>query len=162
MPERWLWSTRPVSAVYASLIAVFGTLLGSFSTYLFQQRTAVRMEASAREELLRQERLAAYSTFATAVTDLKRGVVAALLRRSDPDEHRVALSEADRLGALAEAARFRLLLVSGRPEPLADAAFAHIATLGDATDEGDLKAAEADFEAAVSAFILDASKRLAI
>ena len=120
------------------------------------------MEASAREELLRQERLAAYSTFVTAVTDLKRGVVAALLRRSDPDEHSVALSEVDRLGALAEAARFRLLLVSGRPEPLADAAFAHIATLGDATDEGDLKAAEADFEAAVSAFIFDASERLAI
>ncbi len=99
--------------------------------------------------------------FATAVTELKRGVVAAWLRRSDPDEHRLALAEADRLGAFAEAARFRLLLVSGRPEPLADAAFAHMDMLGSAAGLAELKAAEADFGAAVSAFILDASERLA-
>jgi hypothetical protein len=37
-----------------------------------------------------------------------------------------------------------------------------MATLGGATDEEELKAAEASFEAAVSAFIFDASKRLAI
>lgn len=156
-----MWSTHPVSAVYASLIAVFGTLLGSVSTYLFQQRTAVRAEVSACEERLRQERLAACGAFATAVTELKRGVVAAWLRRSDPGEHRLALAEADRLGAFAEAARFRLLLVSGRPEPLAGAAFAHMDTLGSAAGLAELKAAEADFEAAVSAFILDASERLA-
>lgn len=127
-----MWSTHPLSAVFASLIAVVGTLLGSLSTFLFQQRTAVRAEVSAREERLRQERLAAYSAFAAAVTELKRGVVAAWLRRSDPGGHGVAPAEADRLGAFAEAARFRLLLVSGRPEPLADAAFAHMDTLGGA------------------------------
>jgi hypothetical protein len=136
-----MWSTHTVSAVYASLIAVFGTLLGSVSTYLFQQRTGA---------------------FAAAVTELKRGVVAAWLRRSDPDGHRLALAEADRLGAFAEAARFRLLLMSGRPEPLADAAFAHMDTLGSAAGLAELKAAEADFEAAVSAFILDVSERLAV
>jgi hypothetical protein len=78
-PERRLWSTHPVSAVFASLIAVVGTLLGSLSTFLFQQRTAVRAEVAVREERLRQERLAAYSAFAAAVTELKRGVVAAWL-----------------------------------------------------------------------------------
>lgn len=156
-----MWSTHPVSAVYASLIAVFGTLLGSLSTYLFQHRTAERAQASAREERLRQERLAACSEFAAAVTKLKTGVVAAWLRRADRDEHRTALAEADRLGSLAEAARFRLLLVSGRPEPLADAAFGYMGTLRSASDLPTLKAAEADFGAAVSAFIMDASQRLA-
>jgi len=124
-----MWSTYPVSAAYTSLIAVFGTLLGSLSTYQFQQRTAARAEASAREERLRQERLAACSEFAAAVTKLKAGVVAAWLRRADRDEHRTALAEADRLGSLAEAAWFRLLLVSGRPEPLADTAFRYMETL---------------------------------
>ncbi|GAA3510388.1 hypothetical protein FHR32_003726 [Streptosporangium album] len=37
--------------------------------------------------------------------------------------------------ALAEAARFRLRLVSGQPEPLADAAFAHMDALRGATDQ---------------------------
>ncbi|MFJ2032795.1 hypothetical protein [Streptosporangium sp. NPDC087985] len=47
----------------------------------------------------------------------------------------LALAEADRLGTLAEAARFRLRLVSGQPEPLADAAFAHMDALRGATDQ---------------------------
>jgi hypothetical protein len=143
------------------LIAVSATLPGSFGTYIFQQRSAVRAEVSAREERLRQERLAACGAFATAVTEFICGVVAAWLRRSDPGEHRLALAEADRLGTFAEVAQFRLLLVSGRPEPLADAAFAHMDTLGSAAGLAELKAAEADFGAAVSAFILDASGRLA-
>ena len=147
-----------VSAVYASLIAVVGTLLGSLSTYLFQQRTA----AGARKERLRQDRVAACSEFAAAITNLKTGVVAAWLRRADRDEHRAALAEADRLGALAETARFRLLLVSGQPEPLADTAFGCMKTLRSASDLSALKAAEADFEAAVSAFIMDAYERFAM
>jgi hypothetical protein len=152
-----MWSTHSVSAVYASLIAVFGTLLGSLSTYLFQQRTA----AEARKDRLRQERLAACSEFAGAVTTLKTGVVAAWLRRGEPDKHRAALAEADRLGSLAEAAQFRLLLASGQPEPLAGTAFGYMKTLRTAPDLPALKAAEADFEAAVSAFILNAHQRFA-
>src|SRR5262249_5139287 len=152
-----MWSTHPVSAVYASLSAVFGTLLGSLSTYLFQQRTA----AGAREERLRQERVAACSEFAAAVTSLKTGVVAAWLRRADPDAYPAAQAEADRLGSLAEAARFRLLLVSGQLEPLANTAFEDMGTLRSASDLPALKAAEAEFEAAVSAFVIDAHKRFA-
>ncbi|MFD7446153.1 hypothetical protein [Streptomyces sp. NPDC059909] len=56
-----------------------------------------------------------------------------------------ALAEADRLGALAETARFRLQLVSDQPEPLADTAFAHIDALRDAVDLAELKAGEAEF-----------------
>lgn len=149
-----------MNAVLGSLIAVLGTLLGSFSTYLFQQRTAMRAEAVAREERLRQERLAAYSEFAAAVTELKRAVVAVWLRQSDAVDVNHALAEADRLGALAETARFRLQLVSGRPEPLANAAFAHMEALRGAADHVELKIREAEFEAAVSAFITAAAERL--
>jgi hypothetical protein len=156
-----MWSTHLVSAVYVSLIAVFGTLLGSISTYVFQERAAARAHASARQERLRQDRLAACSEFAAAVTKLKSGVVAAWLQRDDHDEHRIALAEADRLGSLTEAAWFRLLLVSGRPEPLAKTAFDYIETLRSASDLPMLEATEADFEAKVVAFIMDASQRLA-
>ncbi|MER7751695.1 hypothetical protein [Kitasatospora sp. NPDC097643] len=149
-----------MSAVLGSLIAVLGTLLGSFSTHLFQQRAAARTEAVAREELLRQERLAAYSGFAAAVTELKRAVVTGWLRRSDPAAFDLALAEADRLGAVAETARFRLQLVSGRPEPLADAAFACVGALRDAVDLAELRAREAEFEAAVAAFIAAAAASL--
>src|SRR5215471_18592766 len=145
-----LWSTHPVTAVYASLIAVFGTLLGSVSTYLLQQRGAAQAEASKHKERLRQDRLAACIEFATAVNELKRGVVAAWLRRKRPAAHRAAVAEADRLGSLAEAARFRLLLVSGQPEPLADAAFGYMGTLRNARHLSALKVTEVDFEAAVS------------
>ncbi|MEV4893224.1 hypothetical protein AB0K48_27955 [Nonomuraea sp. NPDC055795] len=148
-----------MSAVLGSLIAVLGTLLGSFSTYLFQQRTAVRAEAVARDERLRQERLAACVEFAAALSELKRGVVAVWLRRSDPAERDQARAEADRLGALAEAARFRLHLMSGRPDSHADAAFAHMDGLRDAADQAELKIREAEFEAAVSAFITAAAER---
>jgi hypothetical protein len=161
-----MWSTHPVSAVYASLIAVFGTLLGSLSTYLFQQRTAaearedrLRQEAEAREDRLRQERAAACSEFAAAVNKLKTGVVTAWLRRANPDEYPAALAEADRLGSLAEAARFRLLLVSGQPEPLAGTTFEYMGTLRSASDLPALKAAEAEFDAAVSAFVMNAHER---
>lgn len=156
-----MWSTHHVSAVYASLIAVFGTLLGSISTYAFQERAAARAQASARQEKLRQERLAACSEFGAAVTKLKSGVVAAWLQQDDLDKQRIALAEADRLGSLAEAAQFRLLLVSGRPGQLAKAAFDYIETLRGASDLPSLKAAEANFEAKVLAFIADASQRLA-
>ncbi|MFE3112087.1 hypothetical protein ACFXKJ_33025 [Kitasatospora indigofera] len=149
-----------MSAVLGSLIAVLGTLLGSFSTYVFQQRTAARTEASARAERLRLEHLAACSGFAAAVTELKRAVVTAWLRRSDPVELGLALAEADRLGALAETARFRLQLVSGQPEPLADTAFARLEALRGAVDLTELKSREAEFAAALAAFITAAAERL--
>src|SRR5262249_32497429 len=107
------------------------------------------------------DRLAACIEFATAVNELKRGVVAAWLRRKRPAAHRAAVAEADRLGSLAEAARFRLLLVSGQPEPLADAAFGDMGTLRNARPRSRLKVTEVDFEAAVSAFIREAHERSA-
>ncbi|GII30665.1 hypothetical protein Pmi06nite_41070 [Planotetraspora mira] len=139
---------------------MFGTLFGSFSTYLFQQRTVRRAEAGARQEWLRRERVAAYSEFAAALTELKRAIVAVWLSQSDAAAHMQLLDDADRLGALAETARFRLRLLSGGPEPLADTAFTHIDALRHASDRDELKIRENEFESAVSEFVTDASARL--
>jgi hypothetical protein len=87
--------------------------------------------------------------------------VAVWLRQGDPAKYPAARAEADRLGSLAEVARFRLLLVSGQPEPLADAAFEYMGTLRSASDLTALKEVEAEFEAAVPAFVMHAYERFA-
>jgi hypothetical protein len=71
-----------VSAFAASLIAVDGPFLGSFSTCWFQQRAARRSETVARQERLRLDRLTACSEFAAAVSDLRRSVVAVWFRKN--------------------------------------------------------------------------------
>lgn len=62
-----------MEVVATSLIAVLGTLLGSLLTYVFQRRTALRAEHFTRGERLRQERIEAYSAFAGALANLRRG-----------------------------------------------------------------------------------------
>lgn len=47
------WSTTDVNALLAGLIGVAATLLGSFTTYLFQSRTAERAQSFERDERLR-------------------------------------------------------------------------------------------------------------
>jgi hypothetical protein len=53
-----------MQGLLASVIAVVGTLLGFTVTYVFQRVNADRVERFARDERLRQERIAAYSGFA--------------------------------------------------------------------------------------------------
>ncbi|MGK5556743.1 hypothetical protein ACSNOI_34555 [Actinomadura kijaniata] len=152
-----------MNVVLGSLIAVAGTLLGSLSTHLFQQRATRRAEAAAREERMWRERLVACGEFATAATDLKRAVVAAWLRRGgEVAEHHAALAEADLLGAVAESARFRMLLVTDDPElrERAEVVLGHMGSLRDAADRAELQDREARFEADVSAFIAAAARLL--
>lgn len=133
-----------VSAVLLSLIAVAGTLLGSSTTYVFQRRTALHTEAAARRERLRQDRLQACGTFVAAVTEVKRAVITAWFRREvRDDERREAMTEADRMGAAAEGALIRLLLVNDDAElrRLADAVSGHIAVIRAAADKAELEAA---------------------
>jgi hypothetical protein len=112
-----MWSTTSVSA-----------LLGSFTTYLFQGRTAERAQSFERDERLRYEQVNACSAFASAMTELKRRLITMwFYQRRDAAgaDYLAARIECDRLGASAEAARFLVQLVSGDPEvmTLADAAF---------------------------------------
>lgn len=90
-------------------IAVAGTLLGTTVTYIFQRANAGRAERFARDERLRQERIAAHRGFARAVAEVRRGVISLWfgLQRStlgDP-ERNAAYTESDLLGAVAHHAQ---------------------------------------------------------
>ncbi|GHJ43429.1 hypothetical protein Cs7R123_07710 [Catellatospora sp. TT07R-123] len=152
-----------MDASIASAIAVVGTLLGSVITYLFQSRGTRRAEQYARSETLRRERLAAYSAFAGALTDLRRGVVTLWFRQQraphGDDAVREASLDADRLGAVAEHARFRLQLLAAdsRLVGLADAAFSSAGAIRQAVDRKELAEREGHFHDAVTAFITAAS-----
>ena len=134
-----------VAAWLTSLIAVTGTLLGSTITYLFQRSQAGRAEAVARSERLRQERIAAYSGFAGAITELRRGVITLWfhrLRQSDSADPELlaAFTEADRLGAAADHAQFRVQLLAGEGEliALAEATFDPIDSIRSAANRAEL------------------------
>ncbi|EMF50860.1 hypothetical protein [Streptomyces bottropensis] len=64
-----------METIIASGIAVLGTLLGSGLTLALQQRAADRSHELARREKLRQERLDAYSVYAGALINYRRGLV---------------------------------------------------------------------------------------
>ena len=159
------WSTTDVNALLAGLIGVAATLLGSFTTYLFQSRTAERAQSFERDERLRYEQVNACSAFASAMTELKRGLITLWFyhqRDAAGAGYLAARIECDRLGASAEAARFRVQLVSGdrEVEMLAAAAFTAVGALSSSADRNELRERENHFEAAVTMFIHAASKRL--
>jgi hypothetical protein len=153
-----------VNAVVIAVIGVAATLLGSFSTYLFQTRTAERAEAFARDERLRQEQLTACSAYAGSLSELKQGLIRIWFHREDPSESawKEARVEGDRLGAAAEAARFRVQLVFGNSQlmGLADSAFSALGAIRTAPDIDELREIEEKFENAVKEFIAAAGARL--
>jgi len=130
-----------------SVIAVGGTLTGSGLTYLFGRLTARRAEVTAREERLRQERIAAFAGFAGALTELRQAVITlwfTLERARNGPEATAAHTEADRRGAAADHARFTVQLLSEDTQllRLADAAFDPVAAIRDASDLAELKSHE--------------------
>jgi len=154
-----------VNALLTGVIGVTGTLLGSVIAYFFQSRAAKRAEAFAREERLRQEHLSACTSFAAALTELKRGLVTLWFyaqRGEDGSEYQATRIECDRLGASAEAARFRVQLVSGDSGLMADSAFTAtaIGAIHAASDRSELHERESRLEAAVKEFIQAAAARL--
>src|SRR5208283_5237958 len=52
---------------------VLGTLLGSALTYVFQRKSAERSETFSFRQQLRSERISAYTAFAVAATEFRRG-----------------------------------------------------------------------------------------
>lgn len=153
-----------MDVLLTGFIAVAAMLLGSYTTYLFLGRTAEEARAFERAERRRQEHLDACSSFAAAVTDLKKGLINLWFYSWDAsasEAAKAAGAECDRLGASTGIARFRVQLVSGDPEliALADAALTAASALLKAADRSDLHARETEFEAAVKAFITTASER---
>jgi hypothetical protein len=99
------------------------------------------------------------------MTELKPGLIT-LWFCHQPDaagaDYPAARIECDRPGASAEAARFRVRLVSGDPglEMLANAASAAAGALSGAPDRDELRQRENRFETAVTTVIHAASGRL--
>jgi hypothetical protein len=159
------WSTIGVDALLTGLIGVAATLLGSFTTYLFQSRTTERAQSFERDERLRYEQANACSAFASAMTELKRGLITLWFhhqRDAAGADYLATRIECDRLGATAEAARFRVQLICGDPgvATLADAAFTAVGTISSSPDRNELRERENRCEAAVRLFIHAASEQL--
>jgi hypothetical protein len=154
-----------MQTLFAGLIAILGTLLGSTTSFLFQRRSADRAEEFARAERLRQERLMAYSAYAGAITELKRGIIGCWFRRRDTPgsaAYLEARAECDQLGAAAEQTQFRMRLISEDPAlaALADAAFATIGAIDRATDNDQLAERETQCLKTLNAFIAHAAAQL--
>ena len=154
-----------MEATYAAIVAVLGTLLGSVTTHLLERRTTAERAAAERHDRLRDEQLSACSAFAGALTELKRAVITLWFRRHGsqaPEERRDAWVDADRLGAAAEAARFRMLLVLDDPTlvGLADRAFSSLEDIKAVVDRDDLVDAERRFSEVVTSFVAAASRVL--
>jgi hypothetical protein len=98
------------------------------------------------------------------LTELKRGLISIWFHREDPagPAWKAARVEGDRLGATAEAARFRVQLISGDSQliMLADSAFSALGAIRTASDRNELLEAEKQFESAVREFIAAAGARL--
>lgn len=102
-----------------AVIAVAGTLLGSFITYVFQRKTAQQVEVSAFQRQLRSERAVVYSDFAKAVTAARRGWDNWWFRRHKGRRRRVAhnaLMKAYDLDGAAYHALARVQLVADSSE----------------------------------------------
>lgn len=147
-----------MNSVLTSLIAVVGTLTGSSLTYLFGRLTARRTERVARDERLRQDRIAAYAGFVGAMTELRQAVISLwFLKRDRPDAPEVwdAQREADKRGADAHHTRFSVQLLTDDAAllELADSVFAPVDALVDAAGRDELRALEERSEELLAAFI---------
>ncbi|MFD7323570.1 hypothetical protein ACFV9D_21145 [Streptomyces sp. NPDC059875] len=125
-----------------ALIAVAGTLLGVVATHWFQGRAAERTAALARNEQLRQERIAAYSAFAGAVVDYRRSQNDRWFRAAqDPDSEEAEESRyaSYRQRTATRQALFRVQLVCDDPatRQLAESAFEMTNCMHESTDEED-------------------------
>ncbi|EGD40346.1 hypothetical protein ACWZJV_06300 [Nocardioides sp. WG-D5] len=113
-------SLRTMQVIAASLIAILGTLLGSGATYVIQRSTARQQQLLARTEKLRQERVDACASYASALLEL---------RTSRMDRyHAVAADREDReharrrsyeVRAIAQGARMRVRLLIPDPTLIA-------------------------------------------
>jgi hypothetical protein len=151
-----------MQAVYASLVAVFGTLLGAVTTYAFQRRAAESAMRSSRADRLREDRLAVYSAFAAAVTDYRSSQYwrweFMQLDPASPESAAAAL-ESHRLRGLTRQIRWRLQLLTDDQElvQLADAAVIEARNVGSADDVADRKRRHDLTGMAVERFVLHAA-----
>jgi hypothetical protein len=100
-----------VDAIWTSAVAVSGTLLGSVVTYPFQR-------LASKQQRLNEERIVAYTAFATAVEAFRYGQAERFFRwQDDPtsDAYRAAYHEGHRLRSVAWQAFYRVQLIADDP-----------------------------------------------
>ncbi|MFI7383755.1 hypothetical protein [Streptomyces sp. NPDC049813] len=142
----------------AALIAVLGTLLGSVVTHYFQGRATVRGAELARAEQLRQERIASYSGFASALFDYRRSQNDRWFRAQEQpgtreaESARFASYEA-RIAARQALAMVQLVCDVPRLRQLAEAAFESANCLHEAVDEQDRDRRSQRCKQALTAFV---------
>ncbi|MFF5936191.1 hypothetical protein [Streptomyces sp. NPDC012508] len=145
-----------------ALIAVAGTLLGVIATHWFQSRAAERTAVLARDEQLRQERIAAYSAFAGAVVDYRRSQNDRWFRAlQDPDSEQAEASRyaSYRQRTATRQALFRVQLVCDDADTrqLAEAAFEMTNCMHEATGEEDRANRSQEAKATLDRFIAAAA-----
>ncbi|PAZ13362.1 hypothetical protein CLM62_25235 [Streptomyces sp. SA15] len=93
--------------IWTSVVAVAGTLLGAVATYPFQR-------LAAKQQTLRDERIAAYTAFAAAIEDFRWGQAERFFhkQRNDTAAYEKAYHEGHRLRMTARQAFYRLKLVT--------------------------------------------------
>ncbi|MFD6293163.1 hypothetical protein [Streptomyces sp. NPDC060205] len=146
-----------------SLVAVAGTLLGSFITFLFQRRTADRTEAFTWRRLTREERLTAYAGFAEAVVAYRRSQYDPFHRRMEGGASPAladAQTEAYRCRMVAQQALFRVQLVTddSRLVQLAEEALEATRLMADVTDRPSLDSCVVQAKQALSDFVVSAGQ----
>ncbi|HLV59235.1 MAG TPA: hypothetical protein VKY81_10275 [Natronosporangium sp.] len=133
-----------MGTVFASAVAVAGTLLGVWVSHVLQRRSSHESEDRARAERRRAELVDACSGFAEAVMQLRRAQHARWVGRRRAGEEPVLAEpreEAYRLRATAWHAYFRLKLLCGDEGLLAKATSAVEAAAGmhEARDDAELR-----------------------
>ncbi|MFI5755047.1 hypothetical protein [Streptomyces sp. NPDC051569] len=151
-----------MEALWTSVVAVGGTLLGAVVTHLFQRLASRRGELFARSEALRQERIATYSAFAAALEEYRRGQTERWYRKQqDPvGEAFVAVrDEAHRLRTAARQVLYRVTLLTDDREVILAAERAYQCTrdVSTAQDRAEHDAGDARARQAIEAFISRAS-----
>ncbi|MFE9459310.1 hypothetical protein [Streptomyces californicus] len=151
-------------AIWTSVVAVGGTLLGAVVTHLFQRLAAARTERFARSEALRQERTSVYSAFASAVEEYRHGQAGRWYRMARGEGDRAdafveARDEAHRLRTAARQTLYRVKLLTDDPEVVraAEQAYERTRDVSTAGDQEAHDALHAEARAAIDEFITRAA-----
>ncbi|WP_236244346.1 hypothetical protein [Streptomyces sp. CC210A] len=151
-----------MEAIWTSVVAVAGTLLGSVITHTFQRLASRRSEVFTRSEALRQERIATYSAFAAAAEDYRHGQSDRWYRKlEDPDGEAFlrARDEAHRLRTAARQALYRVKLLTDDREVVlaAERAYRCTSEVSHAQEQADRDARDTEAKQAIEAFVSRAS-----
>jgi len=147
-----------VVTVLAALIAVLGTLFGSVVTLYFQRKATDRAAVFASAERLRQDRLHAYNTFATAAIRCRQSEMDRWNRwREDSagEPHRAARMESYRARDALREALLQVKLVTRDAElhNLGAVVIEHMVKVHDAQDMDAFVLRKAESSTALDGFI---------